>query len=205
MKKHIKLISLILAAVMITAALAGCAERNRAPQVDEQDLTKETSVLVVYFTWSGHLDSMAHWIADETGGDILRMLAKDEYPESYNDTAERAKKEKDDGVRPEITVSLTEEQMAKYDTVFIGFPVWWYDLPMPMWTFLEGVDLSGKTVNIFFSHEGTSDGGSALTTIKNLAKGATVNTDNVLSIRGSKVKNSEEDVRDWVKELGYSK
>ena len=205
MKKHIKLISLILAAVMITAALAGCAERNRAPQVDEQDLTKETSVLVVYFTWSGHLDSMAHWIADETGGDILRMLAKDEYPESYNDTAERAKKEKDDGVRPEITVSLTEEQMAKYDTVFIGFPVWWYDLPMPMWTFLEGVDLSGKTVNIFFSHEGTSDGGSALSTIGTLAKGATVNTDNALSIRGSKVKNSEEDVRDWVKELGYSK
>lgn len=205
MKKQFKLISLILAAVMITAALAGCAERNRAPQVDEQDLTKETSVLVVYFTWSGHLDSMAHWIADETGGDILRVLAKNEYPESYDATADRAKKEKDDGVRPEITVSLTAEQMAKYDTVFIGFPVWWYDLPMPMWTFLEGVDLSGKTVNIFFSHEGTSDGGSALSTIGTLAKGATVNTDNALSIRGSKVKKSEEDVRGWVKEMGYSK
>ena len=108
-------------------------------------------------------------------------------------------------MRPEITVSLTAEQMAKYDTVFIGFPVWWYDLPMPMWTFLESVDLSGKTVNIFFSHEGTSDGGSALSTIGTLAKGATVNTDNALSIRGSKVKNSEEDVRGWVKELGYSK
>lgn len=62
---------------MITAALAGCAERTRAPQVDEQDLTKETSALVVYFTWSGHLDSMAHWIADETGGDILRVLPRD--------------------------------------------------------------------------------------------------------------------------------
>ena len=205
MKKHIKLFSIILVAAIMTAALAGCAERNRAPQVDEQDLTKETSVLVVYFTWSGHLDSMAHWIADETGGDILRVLAKNEYPESYDDTADRAKKEKDDGVRPEITVSLTAEQMAKYDTVFIGFPVWWYDLPMPMWTFLESVDLSGKTVNIFFSHEGTSDGGSALSTIGTLAKGATVNTDNALSIRGSKVKNSEEDVRGWVKGLGYSK
>ncbi len=205
MKKHIKLLSIILVAATMTASLAGCAERNRAPQVDEQDLTKETSVLVVYFTWSGHLDSMAHWIADETGGDILRVLAREEYPESYDDTADRAKKEKDDGVRPEITVSLTAEQMAKYDTVFIGFPVWWYDLPMPMWTFLEGVDLSGKTVNVFFSHEGTSDGGSALSTIKTLAKGATVNTDNALSIRGSKVKNSEEDVREWVKDLGYSK
>lgn len=62
---------------------------------------------------------MAHWIADETGGDILRVLAKDEYPESYNDTTDRAKKEKNDGVRPEITVSLTPEQMEKYDTVFL--------------------------------------------------------------------------------------
>ena len=205
MKKHIKLFSIILVAAIMTAALAGCAERNRAPQVDEQDLTKETSVLVVYFTWSGHLDSMAHWIADETGGDILRVLAKNEYPESYNDTADRAKKEKDDGVRPEITVSLTAEQMAKYDTVFIGFPVWWYDLPMPMWTFLESVDLSGKTVNIFFSHEGTSDGGSALSTIETLAKGATVKSDDALSIRGSKVASAENDVRNWVKGLGYSK
>ena len=205
MKKQFKLLSIILVAAIMTAALAGCAERNRAPQVDEQDLTKETSVLVVYFTWSGHLDSMAHWIADETGGDILRVLAKNEYPESYDDTADRAKKEKDDGVRPEITVSLTAEQMAKYDTVFIGFPVWWYDLPMPMWTFLESVDLSGKTVNIFFSHEGTSDGGSALSTIETLAKGATVKSDDALSIRGSKVASAENDVRNWVKGLGYSK
>ena len=205
MKKHIKLFSIILVAAIMTAALAGCAERNRAPQVDEQDLTKETSVLVVYFTWSGHLDSMAHWIADETGGDILRVLAKNEYPESYDDTADCAKKEKDDDVRPEITVSLTAEQMAKYDTVFIGFPMWWYDLPMPMWTFLESVDLSGKTVNIFFSHEGTSDGGSALSTIETLAKGATVKSDDALSIRGSKVASAENDVRNWVKGLGYSK
>ena len=108
-------------------------------------------------------------------------------------------------MRPEITVSLTAEQMAKYDTVFIGFPVWWYDLPMPMWTFLESVDLSGKTVNIFFSHEGTSDGGSALSTIETLAKGATVKSDDALSIRGSKVASAENDVRNWVKGLGYSK
>ena len=95
--------------------------------------------------------------------------------------------------------------MEKYDTVFIGFPVWWYDLPMTMWTFLESVDLSGKTVIPFFSHEGSSDGASSLSTIKTLAKGADVKTGDAISIRGSKVADSEKDVRDWVKGLGYSK
>lgn len=190
-----------------TEAPASDAVSNAVPDETEQEPTAEIDgkILVVYFSWSGNLDKMAHWIADETGGDLVRVTAKEAYPENYNATADRAKKEKDDGVRPEINVDLTPEQMAQYDTVFFGFPVWWYDLPMSMWTFLEGVDLSGKTVNIFFSHEGTSDGGSALSTIGTLAKGATVNTDNALSIRGSKVKNSEEDVRGWVKELGYSK
>lgn len=205
MKKRIKLLSIFLVVMMITATLTGCAKRNRAPQNAQQDFSKGTKVLVVYFSWSGHLDSMAHWIADETGGDILRVLAKDEYPESYNDTAERARKEKDDGVRPEITVSLTAEQTAKYDTVFIGFPVWWYDLPMPMWTFLESVDLSGKTVIPFFSHEGSSDGANSLSTIKSLIKNADVRTEDAISIFGSNVANSENDVRNWVKGLGYSK
>ena len=203
MKKRIKLLSLSLAAVMITAALAGCAERTRAPQVDEQDLTKETSVLVVYFTWSGHLDSMAHWIADETGGDILRVLAKNEYPESYDDTADRAKNEVDNGIRPEINVDLTPEQMAQYDTVFFGFPVWWYDLPMSMWTFIESFDWSGKTVIPFFSHEGSSNGAGALPRVTELAQGANVRTDDALSIRGGSVASSENAVREWVKGLNY--
>ena len=200
-----KVLSLILTAILLVAALAGCAARERASQNEEQDLTKDTKILVVYFSWSGNLDKMAHWVADETGGDIIRVLAKEEYPADYNDTADRAKTEKDDGLRPEITVSLTAEQIEKYDVVFFGFPVWWYDLPMPMWTFLESVDLSGKTVIPFFSHEGSSNGASSLSTITTLAKGATVKTDDALSIRGGKVADSEKDVRDWVKGLGYSK
>ena len=200
-----KALSLILAAILLVLALAGCAARDRAEQNEEQVLTNDTKILVVYFSWSGHLDSMAHWVAGETGGDIVRVLAKEEYPENYNATADRAKKEQDDGVRPEITISLTADQIEKYDVIFFGYPVWWYDLPMPMWTFLESVDLSGKTVIPFFSHEGSSNGANSLSTITTLAKGATVKTDNALSIRGGKVADSEKDVRDWVKGLGYSK
>ncbi|MBR2594055.1 MAG: NAD(P)H-dependent oxidoreductase [Firmicutes bacterium] len=163
----------------------------------------DKNVIVVYFSWSGHLDSMAHWVADETDGDLFRVTAKEDYPEDYNETADRAKSEQDNGVRPEINIDLTQEQMAKYDTVFLGFPVWWYDLPMPMWTFLESYDFSGKIIIPFFSHEGSSNGANALPTVEALANGADFRKDDALSIRGGKVDSSENDVREWVRSLDY--
>ena len=188
-----------------TEAPASDAVSNAVPDETEQEPTAETDgkILVVYFSWSGNLDKMAHWIADETGGDLIRVTAKEAYPENYNDTADRAKKEVDNGIRPEINVDLTPEQMAQYDTVFFGFPVWWYDLPMSMWTFLESYDFSGKTVIPFFSHEGSSNGAGALPRVTELAKGANVRTADALSIRGGSVASSENAVRDWVKGLNY--
>lgn len=122
-----------------TEAPASDAVLNAVPDATEQEPTAETDgrILVVYFSWSGNLDKMAHWVADETGGDLIRVTAKEAYPDNYNDTADRAKNEVDNGIRPEINVNLTPEQMAQYETVFFGFPVWWYDLPMSM-------DLPGK-------------------------------------------------------------
>lgn len=221
-----KIFSLILAVMMI-ASLAACGnagtasqsagtssnsstgtntqDPSEAPASSEKTDTEAGNVLVVYFSWSGNLDKMAHWVADETGGDLFRVTAKDPYPDNYNQTADRAKQEQDDGVRPEIVVDITVEQMAQYDTVFFGFPVWWYDLPMSMWTFLESYDFSGKTIIPFFSHEGSSNGAGALPTIETLAAGATVRSDDALSIRGGNVADSEEDVRAWVRGLGYQK
>lgn len=201
-----KIASILLCATLMMTLLAGCGGRSTdVPQTEETDLTNDSKVLVVYFSWSGHLQTMSHWIADETGGDIVRVVTKEPYPEDYNATADRAKKEQDDGTRPEITIELTEEELAKYDTIFLGFPVWWYDLPMPMWTFLERADLSGKTVIPFFSHEGSSNGASSLGTIEKLAEGAEVKSSDALSIRGGSVDSSEEEVREWVRNLGYGK
>ena len=201
-----KIASFILCVTLMMTLLAGCGGRSTdVPQTEETDLTNDSKVLVVYFSWSGHLQTMSHWIADETGGDIVRVVTKEPYPEDYNATADRAKKEQDDGTRPEITIELTEEELAKYDTIFLGFPVWWYDLPMPMWTFLERADLSGKTVIPFFSHEGSSNGASSLGTIEKLAEGAEVKSGDALSIRGGSVDSSEEEVREWVRNLGYGK
>ena len=219
-----KLISMLLI-LTLCLPLAACGKKNEgveaslpsSVQGEDQKIlilyyssANTNSVDVVsaatpYFDGVASTELLAQEIRKLVGGDLVRLTPVQDYPESYNDTADRAKKEQDNGVRPEINVELTAEQLAKYDTVFLGYPVWWYDLPMPMWTFLESVDLSGKTVIPFFSHEGSSDGANSLNTIQTLAKGADVKTGDALSIRGGKVDSSENDVREWVRSLGYSK
>lgn len=117
---------------------------------------------------------------------------------------ESSGKTESDGINDQtISVQSEPEQMSEYDTIFFGFPVCWYDLPMPMWTFLENFDFSSKTIIPFFSHEGSSNGANALPTVERLATGATVRSDDALSIRGGNVDGSENDVRMWVQGLDY--
>ena len=230
MVKHFtKALAILLSVVVLGAALTGCSgkgsetsgetpvqtdTRNETVAPSETDGSEQNEsgsadedhkVLVVYFSYTGHLDSMAHWISDETGGDIVRVTAKEAYPDDYDATVDRAKVERDEGARPEIDADLTDEQLKEYDTVFFGFPVWWYDLPMPMWTFLESYDFTGKTIIPFISHEGTSNGGSAFQNMKELAPDADIRSGDYLSIHGNKVDAAEQDVRSWVNGLGYSK
>ena len=87
MKKLARIYTLVLTFALALLSLTGCAERNRADQNADADFSKKGDVLVVYFTWSGHLRSMAHWIADEVGADYARILRKEEYPIGYNETA----------------------------------------------------------------------------------------------------------------------
>ena len=220
----------ILLGLVLILALAGCGANSQVqnekknefealPQTDtaetetveteaadpEEKTTGDSKTLVVYFSYTGHLDSMAHWIADESGADLVRVTAKEAYPEDYDETVDRAKKEQNEDARPEIDIDLTDEQMAEYDTVFFGFPVWWYDIPMPMYTFLDTYDLSGKTIIPFLSHEGSSNGANARETIEEHAAGAMVRFDDALSIRGGEVDSSEQAVRDWVDGLGFGK
>ena len=117
---------------------------------------------------------------------------------------ESSSKTESDGINDQtVSVQSEPEQMSEYDTIFFGFPVWWYDLPMPIWTFLENFDFSSKTIIPFFSHEGSSNGANALPTVERLATSATVRSDDALSIRGGNVDGSENDVRMWVQGLDY--
>lgn len=206
MKKKIIIIAVIAVAVIATAVgicmkLFG-GSHTRIDNDPEAKISGESKVLVAYFSWSGNGQQMARWIADETGGDLFRIVPTESYGEDYGACADRAKNELDNKIRPELAEHIDAETMAQYDVIYIGFPVWWYDLPMPVWTFLEEYDLSGKTVIPFFSHNGSSSGANSVNRVAELAKSATVLTDDALSLRGSSVSSSEKEVRDWVKGLG---
>lgn len=190
----------IIAAVIICINLFG-GSRTGIDNNPEPEISGESRVLVAYFSWSGNGQQMARWISDETGGDLFRIVPKESYGEDFNTCADRAKNELDNGIRPELSLHIDADIMAQYDVIYVGYPVWWYDLPMPVWTFLEEYDLSGKTIIPFFSHNGSSSGANSVNRISELAKGATVLTNDVLSLRGSSVANSEKEVKEWAAEF----
>lgn len=105
---------------------------------------KGKKTLVAYFSWSGNTREAAHYIAQKVGADKFEIIREKAYPTEYNACTEDAKAEKEADERPAIKGKV--ENMAQYDVVFVCVPVWWYTAPMPVYTFLEQYDLSGKTV-----------------------------------------------------------
>ena len=202
MTKKKKITTAVLVVVLVAAIVfavtrflgGGAAGIDNNP---EQEVTGGSKTLVAYFSWSGHGQQMARWISDETDADLFRIVPSESYGEDYNECADRAKNELDNGSRPELSSHIDADVMAQYDTIYLVFPVWWYDLPMPVWTFLEEYDLAGKTVIPCFSHNGSSSGANSVSRVAELAKGANVLTDKALSIRGNSVESSEKEIREW--------
>lgn len=216
-----KRIIAILLAVMLVVSLAACAGSNTKETVvdktdsnTEQTQTATTSdntadnntassggkTLIVYFSWSNNTDTMANYIHDRIGGDMERIEPVEAYPEDYNETADKAKAERDNGARPKF--KELQFNPEDYDTIFIGYPIWWYELPMIMRTFLDTYDLGGKTIIPFNTHEGSGDGGT-YDQIKSEEPNATVLEG--LPIRGGDIENadSKDKVISWLEGLGY--
>lgn len=186
----------MIACTAVIMALSG-SSHIAADNDPEPEVSGDSNILVAYFSWSGHGKQMADWIAEETGGDLFRILTEEPYGEDFDSVADRAKSELDSGTRPTLSTRIDPEVMANYDVIYLGFPIWWYDLPTPVWTFLEEYDLSGKTIIPFFSHNGSSGGANSLNRLKELASGADVLTDDALSISGGSVSGSERQVKSW--------
>ena len=160
-----------------------------------------SKVLVVYFSQSGNTQKLAKLISDRVGGDFVRIETVQTYPTEYNELADFAKNERDNNIKPELKdlgINIDD-----YDTIFIGYPIWWYQMPMPMYTFFDTYDFDGKTIVPFNTHEGSGDGGT-YEDIKKLESKATVLEG--LPIRGGDMaKDQSSKIDNWLKELGFNK
>ena len=154
----------------------------------------EHKILVAYFSWGGTTERIAQRIRQETGGTLFRIEPSKPYPTEYKACLDAANKEVAEKSRPAIKSQV--EGMDSYDVVFVGFPIWWYNAPMIIDTFLESYDFSGKTV-IPFCTSGGSPIGVAMDKIRLHCPDSTV-PDGLTA-------NGEADVEAWVQKLGYGK
>ena len=145
----------------------------------------------------GNTAQLAAWIQQEVGGELHSILVEDPYPSNYDECLDRAADEKAEGARPALSSSVSG--FADYDLVFLGFPNWWYTLPMPVLSFVDGYDWSGKTVIPFVTH-GT---GGLAATVRDLtaALPEDVTVLEPIGIYRPDVPHAQGDIREWIAEL----
>ena len=165
------------------------------------------SSVVVYFSRTGeqygvgviekgNTAIVADAIVEQTGADSFEILPKnDNYPTTYNELTDVAKEEQNQNARPEIKDTL--QNFEQYDTIYLGYPIWWGDLPMICYTFLESYDFSGKTIIPFCTHAGSGNAGTQ-SKIQSAAPNATVK--DVLAIAGTDTQNNPDGVKTAVSE-----
>jgi flavodoxin len=144
----------------------------------------------------GNTEIVAQMIQNGTGGDSFPIEAVKAYPEDYRETTEVAKEEQRTNARPELTAHV--ENMDAYDVIFLGYPIWWSTMPMPVCTFLEEYDFAGKTIAPFCTHEGSGLGRS-VGDIKTLCPQATILEG--FAVRGGSAKNAQNEVSEWLQTL----
>ena len=143
----------------------------------------------------GNTEVVAEYIRDILGADIFKVERKTPYAKEYMACIKEAKDEQSRGENPELKNYL--DDISGYDLIFIGGPVYWGTLPQPMFTELERLDFSGKTVMPFTTHEG-SGLANVPSDIKKICVGANIKQG--LAIVGSTVRDSKQKIEKWIKE-----
>lgn len=164
------------------------------PETDGVDAVSGASRVVVDGTVLGNNQYLAQLLQAETGGDLFPIETVQTYPGSHDALLDFAYQERSDGARPALATQL--ENLDQYDVIFLGYPNWNSDLPMPLYTFLETYDFSGKTILPFTAHGGSSFS-RTVQTIADLQPGATVVEDG-LAISRNDVPQAPEAVSQWV-------
>ena len=149
----------------------------------------------------GNTMILAEMIAKKTGSELFEVKPAKAYPADYQKCIDLAKREQNQKARPAI---LEDKDISEYDTIFFGYPIWWGDIPMCMYTFIEAHDWTGKKVYPFCTNEGSGAGRSE-GTLTRAMKGAEISKP--LAVRGSTAQKGgsgvERTVDGWLKGLGF--
>ncbi len=169
------------------------------PETDGSDTEAGASRYVVDGRVYGNMEYMAEQISKRTGGELFEIKTVQEYPGTHEPLVDQAAQEQDEAARPELASHV--EDMDRYEVIFLGFPNWWGDMPMPLYTFLEEYDLGGKQVIPFNSHGG-SRFSRTIETIQDLQPGADVVTDGYTVSRND-MNQAAAGIENWLSGLGY--
>lgn len=209
MKKRIMMLVLGIAVIMV--AIFGIFTYLNNNQNESQDTNETVSnesktddinienmgnTLILYFSMSGNTETVANYIHEETGGDIVKLETVQTYPEDYDELVDYAREEQRDNTRPELETTI--ENIEQYDTIFLGYPNWWGD--MPIYSFLDQYDLSNKTIAPFITHGGSGLSGTSAN-IANEDPDAVVTEG--LAINGDDVDDCQDEVNEWLNELNF--
>lgn len=171
---------------------------------------KASKALVIYFSrngmnyWHGETKNlsvgntarMAKVIQEATSADVWEIQPVHSYPFDYRQTTAEAQKEQEVDARPEIKLSMPD--LAQYDLIFFGHPIWWSEMSMVARTFLDKADLSGKKIAHFCTHEGSGFGGSESDLKSRQPRAIYLPS---LAIAGTQVDNSTKAIQDWAKKV----
>ncbi len=204
-----KAFTFVLTAVFALSLLTGCQSNNETTQTNEQPQNTETETsnqsgktLVVYYSATGNTKAVAEMIAQETNGDLFEIEPQDPYSnEDLNWTDENSRVtreyENEDERNVEL-VSTTVDNLEDYDTVFVGYPIWWGIAAWPVNTFVENNDFTGKTVVPFCTSSSSGLGQSGELLAQAAGSGDWQEGQRFQS------RTSASEVQEWLNELGIT-
>ena len=221
-----KIISLFMVLTMVLS-LAACSTNQSPSESTPEESSSQTNEstptpcntngknLVVYFSMPDNVDDstvvidgetlgntqyMAYVIQETVGADIFRIEPETPYPTDHDELVDLASEEQSNNARPAIKDTI--ENFDTYENIFVGYPNWWGDMPMILYTFFDTYDLSGKTV-VPFVTSGGSGFSDTISTVRRLESGASVLEG--LSLSSSLASDPGSDVADWLTGLGLVK
>ena len=221
-----KVISAILLALIFTLSLTACTSPGNSGTdtlPPETNIT-DSNILIAYFTWAdnthvenpdsvdvdastsasvlapGNMAIVASYIRDAVGGEPFSIVVTEPYSSDYDECLDRAADEKAANARPALATRV--ENMEDYDIIFLGYPNWWYTVPMAIHSFLEAYDFSGKTIIPFCAH-GTGGLASSVRDIAGSLNNDVTFINNAFGVYRPNTVGCRPQVNEWLANLGF--